>query len=674
MTLDASIRDHVPVVVLRRQYPPWFNAEVRHALREKETSFNRTKRNRNPDTVRDFREKRQLFKDISCFSYFKYIRGLIGDFKSNPKRFWSFLKVVKGSKGQLPVLLDGEREVSDDTDKANLLNRTFANKFTDPEVNTYPDTPAYDIPHLDRFVITEASVRGALRDLQTHKACGPDNISARIIKECSDQLVVPLSLLFNKSVCQGVFPSRWAEANVVPIHKKGPKKCPSNYRAVSLLPLFGKLLERCVCDALFLHVQPVLTDKQHGFLPRRSCDTNLACLLKTAWDSIASGHQTDVIYTDYSAAFQSVNHKLLVYKLQNSYQITGDALNWLSSYLANRKQRVIVNGKCSEWTPVRSGTPEGSILSPLLFALFVNDLSDTIKTNCLLFADDVKIYHKIVTVQDTKLLQADLSSLVKWSKDWKLQLNPVKCKTFTITLKRKPIHATYKILSTALENVTKIRDLGVWLDTKLTFGEHIDTITSKANRALGVMIRTLQSNHTAGRLRLKSEPLLAAYFGNIRSILEFGCVIWGGAARTNLDRLEKIQHKFLIWLASTTCAPTTSLAYVDLLKLFKITSLTNRRHQYDVLFVHKILTGNVDSALLLGNFPLHVPARNTRAGNRTLLHIPHARVETIKSGLFCRTAYAMNSYLSACQQADIFRCTYSQFRSQVRSYVKLLPW
>ena len=600
---------------------------------------------------------------------------MIADFKSNPKRFWSFLKCVKGAKSQLSVLLDGDRTVSGDVDRANLLNVTFASKFTDPVVQDYPTTPAYDLDPLNDFVITEQSVRSALLALQGHKACGPDNISARIIKECSEQLSIPLVMLFRKSVSQGVFPSRWAEANIVPIHKKGSRKLPSNYRSVSLTSLFGKLLERCVCDALLSHVQPVLTPKQHGFVPRRSCDTNLASLLKTAWESISSGHQTDVIYTDYSAAFQSVNHKLLIHKLKNSYQISGTALRWLSSYLENRKQRVIVNGKSSDWVPVRSGTPEGGIISPLLFALFVNDLPDKIKTNCLLFADDVKLYHKITSDHDAELLQSDLTSLATWSTLWKLQLNPSKCKSFTMTLKRKPILATYNIQDSSLERVNSIRDLGVYLDSKLTFVDHLNHIVGRANRALGLMIRTLQMGHSEGgaRQKLKFEPILAAYFGNIRSIMEFGCVIWSGAARTHLDRLEKIQHKFLIWLASVSTKSSPSLAYDDLLAVFRITSLANRRLQYDILFAHKIISGKIDSAFLLGSFPLHVPGRVTRTMLGTVLFVPLGRVETVRRGLFCRATTNFNSFTTACPLSDPFRSSFEQFRSQVRAYIKALP-
>ena len=573
----------------------------------------------------------------------------------------------------MPSLLDGDRQVIDDVARANLLNTAFASKFTSRKVDRFPSTPAYDLPCFTDFCISEATVRDAVRDLQIHKACGPDGISARIIKECSEQLVAPLCILFRKSTNSGIFPGRWSEANIVPIHKKGSKKIPLNYRSVSLLPLFGKLLEKCIYASLFSHVRPALTEKQHGFLPQRSCETNLAILLKTCWDSISDGNQTDIIYTDYSAAFQSVNHELLAYKLQHSYNITGNALNWIRSYLTGRKQRVLVNGKCSGWIPVLSGTPEGSQLSPLLFALFVNDLPDKIKTNCLLFADDVKLFHKITSRDDPKLLQKDLDQLSQWSADWKLSLNPTKCKALTVTLKRKPFDTIYSIQNSPLDRVSEMRDLGILIDPKLNFVEHVNVTVSKANRALGLLIRSFQTGHRAGGL--KTGPILAAYFANVRSILEYGSVIWGGAAKTHLDRLEKIQHKFLIWLAfytkSTPALP--SLDYSDLLAYFKVTSLTNRRRQFDILFVYKILMGRIDSALLLGSFPLHIPCRVTRAASTQLLHVPFGRVDTIKRGIFVRAVQKFNEFVSGCPDADPFRCTFFAFKSRARSFIMSLP-
>ena len=160
---------------------------------------------------------------------------------------------------------------------------------------------------------------------------------------------------------QGKFPASWKRAHVTPVYKKGDKSDPNNYRPVSLLSVCSKVIERVACDQLLSHVLPAISPAQHGFLAGRSCDTNLACLAAQLWGSIAAGLQTDVIYTDYSSAFTSVNHSLLLYKLENSYHLSGAALRWIGSYLRGREQCVVVNGKRSGWIPVRSGIAEGSI-------------------------------------------------------------------------------------------------------------------------------------------------------------------------------------------------------------------------------------------------------------------------------------------------------------------------
>ena len=456
----------------------------------------------------------------------------------------------------------------------------------------------------------------------------------------------------------------------MPIFKKGSVKDPRCYRSVSLIPLFGKVLEKVVYISLMRHVKPAISPEQHGFVQGRSCATNLATLLSTAWNSIEEKVQTDCIYTDFTSAFQSVNHTLLIHKLKNSYHISGTALNWFTSYLENRTQRVVVNGKCSEWCRVTSGTPERGVISALCFALYVNDLPRGMTSRVLLYADDAKLYRKIACQSDADLLQKDLETLYQWSKTWKLKLNSSKCNSFTMTLKTKPLFKKYKIGDDTLERVDKIRDLGVILDSKLTFGPHVDQTVKKANRALGVLIRSYQKANPRGHLNVSS--VLTSYCAHVRSNLEYCSVIWCGAADTHTDRISRIEHKFLMWLNAHCRNSSAALSYGELLRHFKFTSVSARRAQNDAIFIRNVFKGRISSSFLLQSFSLSVPSRATRQQARVLLNVPFARVNTVKQGLFIRLPRQINRLLERHPVVDMFTDSYFAFRNAVKLYAASL--
>ena len=250
---------------------------------------------------------------------------------------------------------------------------------------------------------------------------------------------------------------------------------------------------------------------------------------------------------------------------------------------------------------------------------------------------------------------------------WQLQLNAEKCKTFTISLKRPPIRSTYFIHDKALEHVDSIRDLGVVLDTKLTFQYHVDNIVCKANRALGVMMRSFQCGR---RTRFSRTALIAAYCANVRSVLEYGSVVWGGAARSHTERIERVQHKFVMWLSAHVYGAPQSLEYSRLLSHFSLCSLSVRRAQHDLMFLARIFKHKIDSSILRSYFGLAVPSRATR--QLTLFAVPYARVDTVKLGMFCRLPRLMNVFLQRCPEADLFHDSLCSIRSCIIRYVKTM--
>ena len=350
-----------------------------------------------------------------------------------------------------------------------------------------------------------------------------------------------------------------------------------------------------------------------------------------------------------------MSHRLLLHKLKCSFNISGLALGWLESYLGQRSQRVILEGKHSDWTPVQSGVPEGSILGPLLFTYYVADLPNHIKTSSLSCADDVKIFHRINSPDDITSLQADLDRLSLWSKNWLLKLNPAKCKSITFTLRTSPHLTSYVLDGHQLERCTRVRDLGVILDSKLTFADHVDCIASKANRMLGLLMRSMQVSTRAHRLRFDQAAVLVAYKAHVRSILEYGSVIWSGAAVTHLRRLERLQHRFLMWLGSMTQTCCPPLDYASLLELFGCASIKTRLIRCDLMFARSVLSGRLDCTEIVCMFPLSVPCRRTRRPE--LFHVLRGggRVNSVQRGFLVRLPQLLNSPTQNSPRTDVFQ-------------------
>ena len=266
------------------------------------------------------------------------------------------------------------------------------------------------------LTLNESMVLAALKVPEVSKATGPDEIPAKLLKETASVIAPSLCKIFNKSLQQGSLPSDWKLANVVPVHKKGAKDHVENYRPISLLPTVSKVFERCVLNSIKVHLYQVLSPKQHGFCTGRSCVTSLLEALDHIGSLLDSGSQVDTIYLDMSKAFDKVGHRRLVEKLLQA-SFSGNLLNWFCSYLSSRRQRVTVLGASSEDLPVTSGVPQGSILGPALFLLYVNDLPEVISSNSrvLMFADDTKIFREIKTLGDASSLQEDHGKVAAWS-------------------------------------------------------------------------------------------------------------------------------------------------------------------------------------------------------------------------------------------------------------------
>ena len=374
-----------------------------------------------------------------------------------------------------------------------------------------------------------------LRSLKPFKSPGPDGFYPRIIKEAAEQLSLPLYLIFSKSLDERFLPTDWKVANVIPVFKKGDLSQPGNYRPISLTSTVCKVFESIIRNNIrHMSSNALFAKEQHGFLPRMSCITQLLTATEYWSEVLQQGDSVDVVYFDFRKAFDSVPHQRLLLKLK-SYGIEGRLLDWITTFLTNRKQRVVINESYSCWSDVTSGIPQGSVLGPILFSLYINDLPDIILHQVLMFADDTKLFRRISrnnSVDDIASMQRDIDSLVLWSNKWQLSFNVSKCKF--LHLGRSAPDRTYQIQNQIIEQVTAEKDLGIIIDNQMKFHQHVSFAASKAMRMIGVIRKTFCS------ISIDTFPSL--YNTLIRPHLEYGNVIWGPFYVLDQNRIENVQR------------------------------------------------------------------------------------------------------------------------------------
>ncbi|CAB4012394.1 Hypothetical predicted protein, partial [Paramuricea clavata] len=355
-----------------------------------------------------------------------------------------------------------------------LFNDYFSSIVSGSDKTTQTDNPSSPTDsNLSELILSPDDVLAALLSLDTNKATGPDEIPSRILKECAHQIAPSLCLLFNQSLRHGSLPEEWKLANIIPIHKKGDISNAENYRPISLLCVTSKVLERCVLRNLRDYLMSLINSAQHGFIPGRSCTTQLVEVLHYIGSILDSGKQTDIIFMDMSKAFDKVSHTALINKLQQNNN-GGSLLQWFTSYLHDRQQRVTTLGATSSKKPVCSGVPQGSILGPIHFLLYVNDLPDAVTNSTVAcFADDTKIFRRIDSITDAMLLQDDINNFQSWSTSSGHVFNEGKCKSISITRRCQPIHHLYSIKGKELALIPAENDLGIWIASDLTWSKHI---------------------------------------------------------------------------------------------------------------------------------------------------------------------------------------------------------
>ena len=389
--------------------------------------------------------------------------------------------------------------------------------------------------NLSDIEFTESDIYRIMSTLDISKAKGIDGLGPNILKFCVDALYEPLFHLFRCTISQEQIPTEWRLHKITPLHKAGDINDVSNYRPISLLCTVSKVLEKLICEGCMDFLSGSISPFQFGFTKHRSSLQQMLLFYSEVFESLNSGIQTDVIFLDFAKAFDSVPHAELLFKLRQR-GIGGKLWKWFMAYLANRMQCVCVEGVCSNFLPVKSGVPQGSLLGPLLFLIYINDLQPvTCRSRLYLFADNTKCHYPVTSLHDCQNMQDDLNSLSEWSQTWKLLFKHQKCTHLAIH-SGKLIESTYCMNGNAIATKETHRDLGVVISSNCSWEPHHDHIIARAYRTLGLLRRIF---HHVNSVQRKKQ----LYISLVQSQFLYCSPIWRPCLIKDIVKLERVQRK-----------------------------------------------------------------------------------------------------------------------------------
>ena len=640
--LNSIVANRVPFKIIRERGDlPWLAPGLRKRIKRKNRSYDKWKkapRRRKPRLWDKYtREQREVQKEIKT-AHEEYLESLFEDEEGNPvKSFFKALKAKKRNDVGIPPLKTKSGKIeSTPIGKATALSDQYSSVFKRDDGRPLPGMNSRRYPSMKKLTVTKKGVKLLLDKLNPKKAIGPDQVPTYLLKEHSDIFSSILQTIFQKSLDTGVVPMDWKRANVVAIYKKDNKNDPANYRPVSLTCISCKVLEHIVFTNVMDHLDrhAILKHFQHGFRKQHSCETQLVNTMEELCRGLRDEQQIDALILDFSKAFDVVGHRRLMGKLDH-YGVRGDTHRWIQQWLTGRTQRVVVEGESSDAVPVRSGVPQGTVLGPLMFIIYINDIADGTDSSIRLFADDALLYRVVTNTRDCSKLQYDLHTMCRWGADWQMDFNPKKCHVLSITNKKNPIFFPYTLNGVQLSHVKNHPYLGVELDHKLSWKTHINQTTSKAQRTLGLLRRNL---HGCGE---KTKG--TAYTIMIRPTLEYASTAWDPYEQRQIKQLEGVQNRAARFVKNEHRRQGVSVT--GLKESLKWRSLQERRFISRQTLFYKAHHGlaAVDIPPYIGRPPPPNPDdREKRTSHDLQYRSGHTRVDTYKYSFFPRTIQAWN--------------------------------
>ena len=582
--------------MIRPKDPPWLTKNSKSAYRKYRSKFKKFLKNGCPmdQRVRIENLKNEYSKIVEADKE-KYMRSLGNDVaspQSGPKKYWSAMKKLlkNGLTSIIPPLLHNGTFITDAIDKSNIFNNYFKKQC---QIIDTPSTIPENVEMFTDLIMNEVNfsendILSHIVKLNINKAHGHDGISVRIIKMCGESLSKPLYIIFKNCISKGYYPKKWKKANVLPIHKKNEKNLISNYRPVSLLPIIGKMFEKVIFDNLYCYIfqNNFISDKQSGYRRGDSTVKQLISITHEIYKSFDSKHDVRAVFLDISKAFDRVWHEGLIYKLKR-IGIEGEMLNILVSFLSERKQRVIIDGQYSEWVDIKAGVPQGSILGPLLFLLYIDDIISEVDSDIRIFADDTFIF-TIADENSSVRLDRDLEKINSWAIKWKMLFNPDITKQAVEVIFSNKRHnqnfAPLNFNNIPVKTVSETKHLGMVLDAKMSFESHLNNKIARANQGLGIMkhLKKWVSHNTL-------EVIYKVY---VRPHLDYGDIVYD----------KPVVHKSSVFQSDSSSSISKkieSIQYEAAKTVLGAWKGTSREKLYDILGWESLLNRRIARKLCL---------------------------------------------------------------------------
>ena len=584
--------------------------------------------------MQEFNRLNHFYRNYSVYRQCNYEQKLVDLIPEAPKLFHAYLRERKKGCPTVGPLKDSNGNLAHCRgEMAEMLAVAFSSVYvpTDP-INPHPFQHTEE--SMGNLVVTYDAVRNILNGLSASSSSGPDGIHPSVLLRCSDAMALPLALIIDMSLQNGALPREWKQSRVVPIFKSGSKFVPRNYRPVSVTSSPCKVTERLVVDHIldYLDQHRLLSNKQFGFRRGRSTEDQLLLTYGKIATEVDRGMAVDVAYLDFSTAFDILSHRVLIAKLQ-ALGFCAQIVGWIRAFLEDRYMSVSVGGSHSEPKRVLSGVPQGSVLGPLLFIIYVNSLGFEFNCDWYAFADDLKLFAALSRSdggEPSNILQDDLDKLYAISNSWNLKLNPAKCVVMKFGTGLNIVDGSasgYVMGGNSLKNVKVHKDLGVLVDSSLRFHPHVAAVVKKASSLSNQILR--------GTLCRTPQFMVTLFISHVRPILDYCSPVWNQAYLGDLRSLESVQRRW-----TSEISGLSGLTYPARLRALKLFSIRGRLFRMDLIKLWKIFHMQCSEELSsLFEREFHVATR----GHAFKLSVPRCHTDKLRRFFSVRVVQDWNS-------------------------------